>query len=43
MIELKRLREAIRLVERSRTDPHLIDRTNHEVCQLTGIRMHFGW
>ena len=43
MIELKRLREAIRLAERSRTDPHLIDRTNHEVYQLTGIRMHFGW
>ena len=43
MIELKRLREAIRSIERSRTDPRLIDRTNNEAYQLTGIRMHFGW
>jgi hypothetical protein len=43
MIELKKLRKAIRSIERSRTDPRLIDRTNNEVYQLTGIRMHCGW
>lgn len=43
MIELKKLRDAIRSIERSRTDPRQIDRTNNEVYQLTGIRMHCGW